>query len=257
MSVTDVVAQLRHAHDLLTQARHATRQADAAITDGAAIFATATHHSTQPEIAQANDLATRSADDVRTAHALLAEPQDVIDGYCRDIAGHGINDGGHGVPPLDPLSRSDPRQPDSGGTAPVAGDRDPKVRYAEEIAELRRRGAAVDPDDVVRAERLEDGRIIWIENGNDRTGMGHVLLPDRVGDFAGIHIAREEIEDFLFAAVRHGTVVGHCGRDRPVYEVEYLGERRRVAISTDSDGKIYGANPISRKRKIRRDLHRK
>ncbi|ASO19490.1 hypothetical protein FHR81_000833 [Actinoalloteichus hoggarensis] len=258
MSVTDVVAQLRQAHALLTQARHATRQADAAITDGAAIFATATHDSTQPEVAQANHLATRSAEDVRAAHALLAGAQDVIDGYCRDIAGHGIGEGGSLVSVLPPIGDTRTRPPPSTGPPPPADEHtDPQIRYADEIAELRRRGAEVKPHDVVRAERLDDGRIVWIENGDGDSGRNHILLPRRVRNFEEVHIPREEIENLLFAALRSGTVVGHCGRDRPVYEVEYLGERRRVAVNTTTEGKIYGANPIARRRKIRRDLHRK
>ncbi|APU15955.1 MULTISPECIES: hypothetical protein [Actinoalloteichus] len=258
MSVTEVIAQLRQAHALLTQARQAARSADAAITDGADVFAAATLGSTQPEVEQINHLARASGEDVRTAHDLLGGAQEIIDGYCHHLAGPGIGDAGG--PPLVAPSTDDTttRPPPSTGPPPTADEHtDPQIRYAEEIAELRRRGSAVNPDDVVRAERLDDGRITWIENGNDKTGMRHILLPKRVRDFEGVHIPREEIENLLFAAIRRGTVVGHCGTDRPVYEVEYLGERRRVAISTTSEGKIYGANPVSRKQKIRRALHRK
>ncbi|APU16206.1 MULTISPECIES: hypothetical protein [Actinoalloteichus] len=258
MSVTEVIAQLRQAHALITQARQAALQADAAITDGADVFAAATLGSTQPEVDQINHLAARSAEEVRAAHALLGGAQEIIDGYCHDIAGHGIGVAGGpllAAPATDDTATRPP--PPTGPPTTVDEHTDPQIRYADEIAELRRRGAAVKPHDVVRAERLDDGRIIWIENGDDDSGRNHIFLPDRVRNFEEVHIPREEIEGLLFAAIRSGTVVGHCGRDRPVYEVEYLGERRRVAINTTAEGKIYGANPISRRRKLRRDLHRK
>ncbi|APU16210.1 hypothetical protein [Actinoalloteichus sp. GBA129-24] len=258
MSVAEVIAQLRQAYALITEARQATRQADAAITDGADVFAAATLGSTQPEVEQINHLAARSAEEVRAAHALLGGAQEIVDGYCHHLAGHGIGEGGPPVSVSPSTDDTTTRPPPATGPPPTADEHtDPQIRYAEEIAELRRRGAAVKPHDVVRAERLDDGRITWIERGDEDGGLDHILSPKRIRDFEGVRIPREKIQDLLFVAIRNGTVVGHCGTDRPVYEVEYLGERRRVAVSTTSEWKIYGANPVSRKQKIRRALHRK
>ncbi|AOS64154.1 hypothetical protein [Actinoalloteichus hymeniacidonis] len=91
MGVADVVEQLRRAHALVLEARRAAVIADAAIADGASVFATATQGSNQPEVQQINSHAQAAAEDVRTAGELLDGAQELIDAYCRSIAGHGVD----------------------------------------------------------------------------------------------------------------------------------------------------------------------
>ncbi|APU16059.1 hypothetical protein [Actinoalloteichus fjordicus] len=153
MSVTDVVEQLRQAHALLTEARRATAEADAAITDGATVFATATLGSAQPEVEQVNHLARASGEEVRAAHALFGQAQDLIDGYCHEIAGHGIGDAGV-LPSVSSSTEETTTRPPS-TSPPTDTDRQPapEVRYAEEIAELRRKGTKISPEKVIRMGR--------------------------------------------------------------------------------------------------------
>ncbi|WP_083683644.1 MULTISPECIES: hypothetical protein [Actinoalloteichus] len=61
----------------------------------------------------------------------------------------------------------------------------------------------------------------------------------------------------MFAALERGVVVGYSGRDRPVYEVDFDGEIRRVAVTVADDGGIIGAHPIPRRRRLRPHPHRK
>ncbi|AOS65272.1 hypothetical protein [Actinoalloteichus hymeniacidonis] len=245
MSVTDVVAQLRRAHALLTEARRAAAQAEAAITDGATVFATATTGSTQPEVSQINRLAARSGQDVRAARDLFTQTQDLINGYCHEIAGHGI---GSEPAPLVALTATDTVSgPTPATTLARHTDQhpDPAIRYAEQIAELRRNGTKVSPERIVFMQRLRTGRIVWLEHGGRWAGLAHILAGTKREEFESCGTAGERVPDLISAALDRGRLVGYIGEDRPVYEVEIDGDTRRVAITVSDNGYIVGAHPMS------------
>ncbi|APU19330.1 hypothetical protein [Actinoalloteichus sp. GBA129-24] len=242
MSVTDVVARLRQAHALLTEARHATTQADAAITDGATLFANATAGSTQPEVGHINHLATASSEDVRTAHALLLGAQEVIDAYCHDIAGHGIGD-----------SSTDIAQSSSSSAPKIT---EPENRYTDWIAELRRSGTKVSPDRIVWMIRHQDGHLVWLEVGTDRSGLRHVLTTTRIGNFSDQGVPVSRIPTLLREGIEHGQLVGYQ-RDREVYEIDIDGTRMRFAVLIGSNGYIITAHPIKLSDKIQNQRRKK
>lgn len=117
------------------------------------------------------------------------------------------------------------------------------------VAEVARRGDKISPDKVVRIEK--PNRIVWLEEGNDRAGLAHLLTDKRVADFARHGIARDEIVDAVFTALTDGTPIGITGRDRVVYAFEYRGRPVRVAVSVGSNGFIVGANPFSLDQKVK------
>ncbi|APU22125.1 hypothetical protein UA75_20680 [Actinoalloteichus sp. GBA129-24] len=255
-----MVEQLRQAHALLTEARRATAEADAAITDGAAVFATATLSSAQPEVEQVNHLARASGEEVRAAHALFGQAQDLIDGYCHEIAGHGINDAGV-LPSVSSSTEETTTRPPS-TSPPTDTDRQPapEVRYAEEIAELRRKGTKISPEKVIRMGRHQQGHLVWLETGDiDSRGNAHILRPKRARQFADKGVPQHRVVDLIFTGIEHGEHVGYVGVDREVYEVEFDGERRRFGVLISSNGYIVTAHPLSieDQRKIRSHKHRR
>ncbi|ASO19759.1 hypothetical protein FHR81_000563 [Actinoalloteichus hoggarensis] len=213
MSVTEMVARLRRAHALLADARRAATEADTAITDGATIFADATAGSTQPEVERTNRLARASGEEVRAARDRFIEAQGVIDGYCHDIAGHGIGDDAHVTPPtrIDDDDRQAAPPEDS---APTGGNADPAARYAGWIAELRRGGTKISPKKIVRMTRLRGGRIVWMERGNGGSGLDHIQSEGRPDEFEALGTRRDQIPELIFAALERGRG-GRIQREGP------------------------------------------
>ncbi|ASO22832.1 hypothetical protein FHR81_005103 [Actinoalloteichus hoggarensis] len=242
MSVSDVVGQLRRAHALLTEARRATIVADAAITDGAEVFGAATVGSSQPEVARINRLARASGVEVRAAHVLFGRAQDLIDGYCHEIAGHGIGDAG---PPV-AVSPS----ADDTATRPPPPDQlppdqlPPEVRYAEQIAELRRDGVKISPEKVVRVGRHQRGHLVWLERGDiESRGEAHILRPDRAEQFEKKGVPADRIVELIFAGIERGRHIGYVRRDCEIYEVDCEGRPQRFAVVIADNGFIVTAHP--------------
>ena len=109
------------------------------------------------------------------------------------------------------------------------------------LDELEANGVKFSKDKIVSIFRDPDGKIVFLEEGNERAGLQHVLR--HADDFAKAGVPKEDIPDLLRTAITEGKVVGTQGRDRAIYEVVFDGVTRRVAISVSKNGFIVGANP--------------
>ena len=111
--------------------------------------------------------------------------------------------------------------------------------------ELARSGVKYNPDEVIAVMKTSDGKLIWLERGNDSAGLEHILK--HADQFITKGIAKEEIPEFIMEAIKNGKIIGYQGRgiSRPIYETIYNGEVKRVAITIGSNGFIVGANPVS------------
>ncbi|APU18469.1 hypothetical protein [Actinoalloteichus sp. GBA129-24] len=67
--------------------------AETAIGEGREIFDQGTAGSVWPQVPEMRRLGAEAGDDVRLAHTAIVQAQDIIDGYCISIAGHGIGAG--------------------------------------------------------------------------------------------------------------------------------------------------------------------
>jgi hypothetical protein len=87
-------------------------------------------------------------------------------------------------------------------------------------------------------------RIEWLETGNARAGLQHILV-DHEQDFANVGISAEEIPAAIQEALTKGKVIGYQGRDttRPIYQVMFQGTKQHIAITVGDNGYIIGANP--------------
>ncbi|WP_232211788.1 hypothetical protein [Saccharomonospora halophila] len=90
-----------------------------------------------------------------------------------------------------------------------------------------------------------------MDEGDDDSGLGHLIQPERVAEFESFGVARSEIVDLVVRALTESTPVGISGKNRPVYEVRHGGKRCRIAVTVGSNGYIAGANPISADRKLK------
>ncbi|MFB9236575.1 WXG100 family type VII secretion target [Plantactinospora siamensis] len=130
------------------------------------------------------------------------------------------------------------RRGESGPGRPGRNSRD------QLLDELRRQGVKHNPEDMVHIGRDAEGRIVFLENGNDRAGLQH-LLNRHAGDFDKVCVVRDKIGDLVFAAVTTGKQIG-LQRSRPIYEVLFEGKTYRLAVSVGNNGFIVGANPVGR-----------
>ena len=111
------------------------------------------------------------------------------------------------------------------------------------IDELVGNGVKVTPTGLMRIQKLNDGQIVFLERGNSRSGLQHIV--ERHGaQFSKAGIPETKVADFLMDALKNGRIVGYQGRSntRPIYEVNYEGRVLRVAITTSSNGYVVGAN---------------
>ncbi|MDR2975543.1 MAG: hypothetical protein LBV00_12705 [Propionibacteriaceae bacterium] len=115
------------------------------------------------------------------------------------------------------------------------------------MADLIASGAKFTPEDVIAITRTPKGNLVWLESGDKNSGLRQILN-DHGGQFLTQGIAPHEVSDYIMTAVSQGRIIGVQGKGatpRTVYEFEYRGITRQVAIQVGSNGYIVGANPTS------------
>jgi hypothetical protein len=108
--------------------------------------------------------------------------------------------------------------------------------------ELTKAGVKFTPENIVKIARAQDGKVIFLETGSSKAGLQHIV--ERHGaEFAQKGISEAQIPEAVMSAVTRGKIVGHVGKttSRPIYEVLFEGQERRIAVTTGSNGFIVGA----------------
>jgi hypothetical protein len=113
------------------------------------------------------------------------------------------------------------------------------------LAQLRASGTKFNPDGVVDLRRLSDGRIVFLEQGNSRAGLVHIVKAHGE-DFVRAGIALDHIPHAVMEALTTGKIIGFqgAGAGRPIYE---LANGQRIAVTVGTNGFVVGANPAGRK----------
>jgi hypothetical protein len=112
----------------------------------------------------------------------------------------------------------------------------------ELITELVEKQIKVSINKIVDIRRLENGKIIFLEQGNSFAGLQHILT--HTTDFEKRGICHDEIADVVMTAIIQGNIVGYQ-RKRPIYELMYKGKKQYIAITIGDNGFIVGANPAT------------
>jgi uncharacterized protein YukE len=129
-----------------------------------------------------------------------------------------------------------------GGKDPV---HKPTGRTREELLEeLAANGVKHDPDKVILIGKDGDGKIVFLESGNAKAGLQHVM--DHANQFADIGVPRAKVSQFVFEAATTGKIIGYQGKGttRPIYELMFEGRPYKVGVTVASNGFIVGANPV-------------
>jgi filamentous hemagglutinin len=97
---------------------------------------------------------------------------------------------------------------------------------------------------VIATGRDRSGRIVFLEMGNNRSGLQHITKEHRE-DFGNIGVLENQIASVIMRAVTEGAIVGYQGRGkgRPIYQIQLSGRTQNIAVTTASNGYIVGANP--------------
>lgn len=117
------------------------------------------------------------------------------------------------------------------------------------IDEVIANGEKISPEKVVMITRDPSGKIVWLETGNDTSGLQHIIK-EHGSQFNGKGISNENIPNYVLEAVYQGNVVGTQGKKSPprtIYEFTYNGIKQRIAVQVSKNGYIVGANPKSMK----------
>jgi SPP1 gp7 family putative phage head morphogenesis protein len=115
------------------------------------------------------------------------------------------------------------------------------------MRELERLGGA-NLEQVVRVGRMPNGKIAFLEQGKtgeQASGLAHVV-ERHLQDFQSKGLSEADIPDLIIEAVTKGRAVLKQGT-RDVFEVDFRGETRYIAITVSDNGYIVGANPIGRR----------
>ncbi len=111
------------------------------------------------------------------------------------------------------------------------------------IEEVVASGEKISPEKVVMITRDPKGKIVWLETGNAKSGLEHIIKKHG-HEFNGRGIANKDIPDYVLEAVYQGNVVGTQGKRDPrtIYEFVYYGQKQRIAVQVGSNGYIVSAN---------------
>ncbi|GBF81115.1 hypothetical protein [Aphanothece sacrum] len=116
----------------------------------------------------------------------------------------------------------------------------------ELISELQSAGIKHNPKEIIKAIRLSDGKIIFLEQGNRKSGLQHILERHGV-DFMNRGIAYHRIAEVIIKAIIEGEIIGKQGETRNIYQFVFDGTVQHISIDIGTNGYIVGANPTPRK----------
>ncbi|MFJ5159786.1 hemagglutinin repeat-containing protein [Pantoea sp. NPDC088449] len=109
--------------------------------------------------------------------------------------------------------------------------------------EMTNQGIKFTPENVVGVAKDNSGRIIFLEKGNSKAGLQHIV-EGHGSQFAQIGVSEARIPDVVMKAVTDGKVVGYqgTGTGRPIYETMINGKKYNIAVTVGNNGYIVGAN---------------
>ena len=127
-----------------------------------------------------------------------------------------------------------------------AGEAVPGAQRQALVDEVVAAGHNISPADVVQIARAPDGRVVWLERGDDRSGLSHILRAGRIRDFARRGVAYADIPRLAVRAATHGTWLGQVREGGDAYDVDLGGGRSvKVVVVVGSNGYIVSAFPLS------------
>lgn len=116
------------------------------------------------------------------------------------------------------------------------------------ILELQQAGVKHSPEKIVRIAKTPDGKIVFLETGDEKSGLQHILK-DHALEFFEQGIQPNQIPDVIMTAVTQSQIVGLQGKThrtpRTIYRFSFNNQLKYIAIQISDNGYIVSANPKS------------
>lgn len=79
---------------------------------------------------------------------------------------------------------------------------------ADLLYELTKSSVKYNPNDVLAVTKTGTGKLVWLETGNSKAGMQHIL--NHVDDFAKKGIQQNKIKDLVMESLTNGRADSTC-----------------------------------------------
>jgi len=119
----------------------------------------------------------------------------------------------------------------------------PASVHEEHVKLLINNGIHFDRDKLVATAQMPYGDIVFLEQGDARKGLTHIL--SHQAQFNAQGIPESQILTAVMGAVTNGKYVGTQGRDRPVYQIILDGSVKNIAVTLGDNQYIVSANPAA------------
>jgi len=88
------------------------------------------------------------------------------------------------------------------------------------LEEMSKNGVKFSPENILKVEKLADGKIVFLETGNSSAGLQHIV-ERHACDFAKIGVSESQIPNVVIDTVSKGKIIGYQGKGtgRPIYEI--------------------------------------
>jgi len=134
-----------------------------------------------------------------------------------------------------------------------ADEKEAEFKPEDLMRELEDSGEKYTEKDVIFVVKQQNGKLAWLEEGNDGAGWKHIKLK-HAKQFEDVGIDEDSIVDLLREAILRGKMIGYQKTKnktpREVYELEFNGKTIKIAITISDNGFIVGANPIKKEKEI-------
>ena len=94
------------------------------------------------------------------------------------------------------------------GSKAKAGKGTINQQYLEEMS---KNGVKFSPENILKVEKLADGKIVFLETGNSSAGLQHIV-ERHASDFAKIGVSESQIPNVVIDAVSKGKIIGYQGK---------------------------------------------
>ena len=134
-----------------------------------------------------------------------------------------------------------------------ADEKEAEFKPEDLMKELEESGEKYSEKDVIFVVKQQNGKLAWLEKGNDIAGLEHIKK-EHAPEFQKKGIDIELIPALLRETILHGKIIGYQKTKnktpREVYELEFNGKTIRIAITISDNGFIVGANLIKKEKEI-------
>ena len=115
------------------------------------------------------------------------------------------------------------------------------------MEELRNSGEKYSEKDIIFIVRQQNGKIAWLEEGNESVGLKHIKIR-HAKEFQKKGIKEGLIPELIKEAIVNGKIIGKQGNGPTpgdIYAVDFMEKKLIIMIVVSSNGFIITAHPRS------------